>query len=150
MLYILIENITISMKNISSNKQYHLFVMDMLEIVFNQINVTDLDLAIEWYTKNLGFKLSKDHYYPPQAVDLEQKGNIRLILYKVDRIVTKDYPNVTQSIIIFQTDDLKKAMNGMKENGVEFIYTEPIEFPAGVFNAFKDPFGNVHEIVQLM
>ncbi|MGC9779170.1 MAG: VOC family protein [Candidatus Heimdallarchaeota archaeon] len=120
----------------------------MLEIAINQINVPDLDKAIEWYTEKLGFKVSKEHYYPPQAVDLLQKSGIRLLLYKVEKSVKIDYPNVNQSVIIFKTDDLKKTMKTMKDNGVELIYPDAIEFPAGLFNAFKDPFGNVHELVQ--
>jgi catechol 2,3-dioxygenase-like lactoylglutathione lyase family enzyme len=121
----------------------------MLEIAMNQINVTDLDKAIEWYTEKLGFEVSKDHYYPPQAIDLIQKGPIRLLLYKVEKNAKIDYPNVSQSVIIFQTKDLKKTMKVMKEKGVELVYPEAVKFPAGLFNAFKDPFGNFHEIVQL-
>ncbi|MHA1127183.1 MAG: VOC family protein [Candidatus Heimdallarchaeota archaeon] len=121
----------------------------MLQIALNQINVTDLDLAIKWYIEKLDFKLSKDNYFPPQAVDLEQEGNIRLILYQVDNIRTSNYPDDTGSIIIFQTENLVKTMEKLKERDVELIAPEPIEFPAGVFNAFKDPFGNVHEIVEL-
>jgi len=114
----------------------------------NQINVPDLEKAIEWYTKKLGFEVSKEHYYPTQAVDLVQKSGIRLLLYKVEKSVKIDYPNVNQSVIIFKTDDLKATMKKMKVNGVELIYPDAIEFPAGLFNAFKDPFGNIHEIVQ--
>jgi catechol 2,3-dioxygenase-like lactoylglutathione lyase family enzyme len=122
--------------------------MNLLEITMNQINVLDLNKAIEWYTKKLGFEVSKEHYYPPQAIDLVQKGGVRLLLYKVEKQVEIDYPNVNQSVIIFKTDDLIKTMKKMKENGVELIYEEAIQFPAGLFNAFKDPFGNVHEVVQ--
>ena len=121
----------------------------MLEIALNQINVTDLEFAIEWYTEKLDFKLSKENYFPSQAVDLEQEGNIRLILYQVDNIRTSNYPDDTGSIIAFKTDDLKKTMDKLKEREVELISPTPIEFPGGLFNAFKDPFGNVHEIVQL-
>ncbi|MCG3253803.1 MAG: VOC family protein [Candidatus Heimdallarchaeota archaeon] len=121
----------------------------MLEIAMNQINVPDLEKAIEWYTKKLGFEVSKDHYYPQQAVDLVQKSSIRLLLYKVEKTVVIDYPNVNQSVIIFKTKDLKETMKKMKEKGVELIYPDAIEFPAGLFNAIKDPFGNVHEIVQI-
>jgi catechol 2,3-dioxygenase-like lactoylglutathione lyase family enzyme len=121
----------------------------MLEITMNQINVPDLEKAIEWYTKKLGFEVSKEHYYPPQAVDLVQKSGIRLLLYKVEKQVEIDYPNVNQSIIIFKTEDLKETMKKMTENGVELIYSDAIEFPAGLFNAFKDPFGNIHEVVQI-
>lgn len=120
----------------------------MLEIAMNQINVSDLEEAITWYTEILGFEVSKDHYYPPQAVDLVQKGRIRLLLYKVDKTTEIDYPNEAQSVIIFKTNDLNKIMKDYRKKGVKFIYPEAIEFPAGIFNAFKDPYGNVHEIVQ--
>lgn len=121
----------------------------MLQIKMNQINVTNLEEAIKWYTEILGFRISKDHYYPPRAVDLVQKGVIRLILYQVEKTTKIDYPNEVQSIIIFETDDLKGTMAELTKKGVEFVYKDIIEFPAGVFNAFKDPFGNIHEIIQL-
>lgn len=121
----------------------------MLEIAMNQINVTNLDEAIKWYTEALGFKVSKEHYYPPRAVDLVQQGSVRLLLYQVDTPAEIDYPNAAQSLIIFRTKDLRSTMEKLKEKGVEFVYPEAKEFPAGSFTAFKDPFGNVHEIVQL-
>ena len=114
----------------------------------NQINVTNLNEAIKWYTEVLGFEISEDHYYPPRAVDLVQKGNTRLLLYQVEKPTVIDYPNQAQSVIIFETSNLKKAMEDLKVKGIEFIYDEAVTFPAGLFNAFKDPFGNVHEIVQ--
>jgi len=112
-----------------------------------QINVPDLDKAIEWYTEILGFEISKDHYYPPVAVDLINEG-IRLLLYKAEKETKIDYPKQAQSVIIFETDNLVEKMKGMKEKEVEFIHEEPIKFPAGIFTAFRDPFGNVHEIVE--
>jgi catechol 2,3-dioxygenase-like lactoylglutathione lyase family enzyme len=114
----------------------------------NQINVTDLNEAIKWYTEILGFEISEDHYYPSRVVDLVQKGDIRLLLYKVEKQTVIDYPNQAQSIIIFKTNNLEKTMEDLKGKGVIFIYNEAVTFPAGLFNAFKDPFGNVHEIVQ--
>ncbi|MHA2226915.1 MAG: VOC family protein [Candidatus Hodarchaeales archaeon] len=121
----------------------------MLEIVMNQINVTNLEEAIEWYTEKLGFEVSTEHFFPPRAVDLVQKSNIRLILYQVEKPTEIDYPNQAQSVIIFTTTDLKKTMEDLIKKGVKFIYPEAVEFPAGLFNAFQDPYGNVHEIVQL-
>ena len=66
-------------------------------------------------------------------------------------IITRkvNYPNEVQSIIIFKTKNLKQTMDELTSKGVKFVYPEAIEFPAGLFNAFKDPFGNYHEIVQL-
>jgi len=42
---------------------YIYWVYSMLQIALNQINVTDLDLAIKWYIEKLDFKLSKDNYF---------------------------------------------------------------------------------------
>ncbi len=121
----------------------------MLEVAMNQINVTNLEEAITWYTEILGFQISKKHYYPPRAVDLVQKGKVRLLLYQVEKSRKIDYPNEVQSIIIFKTENLNQTMDEFISKGVEFVYPEAVEFPAGLFNAFKDPFGNYHEIVQL-
>lgn len=120
----------------------------MLEIAMNQINVTDIDKAIEWYTTKLGFMLSTEHNFHPRSVDLIQKNNVRLILYKVDKEAKIDYPHVTQSVIIFKTDNIVVACKDLEEKGVELVYPKPQQFPAGFFNAFRDPFGNVHEIVE--
>ncbi|MFW9902945.1 MAG: VOC family protein [Candidatus Thorarchaeota archaeon] len=120
----------------------------MLEIAMNQINVTNLEEAIAWYTEVLGFELSKEHYYPPQAVDLIQNGGIRLLLYRVQKNTKIDYPNQAQSLIIFRTTNLKHMIKELTNKGVEFLYSEVKKFPAGIFTAFKDPFGNVHEIVE--
>lgn len=113
-----------------------------------QISVTNLEEAIEWYTKKLGFKLSKENYFPPVAVDLENEG-LRLLLHKADKKAKIDYPNQAQSVIIFETENLKEKLNELKKEKVELIYEDPLEFPAGIFSAFRDPYGNVHEIIEL-
>lgn len=112
-----------------------------------QINVSDLDQAIEWYQKTLGFEVSKDHYHYPVAVDLVHQG-CRLLLHIADKPTHIDYPNVAQTLICIQTDDLTSSMDDLKRKGVEFIHEKPQNFPGGVFAAFKDPFGNVHELVE--
>lgn len=39
-------------------------------------------------------------------------------------------------------------MSSLQKNGVEFIDKVPRRSPAGLFAAFRDPFGNVHELIQ--
>ena len=120
----------------------------MLKVCYIQINVTDMDKAIDWYCNTLGFELSKKHYYHPVAVDLVHEG-CRLILHIAEKPVHIDYPNVVQTLICIQTDDLVKTLNELKSKGVELIHEKPQKFPAGLFAAFKDPFGNVHELVEI-
>ena len=113
-----------------------------------QINVTDLDEAIRWYGDVLGFELSKEHYHHPVAVDLVHEG-CRLLLHRAERRARIDYPEVAQTLICIQIDDLAATLAEFKRKGVELIHDTPQDFPAGLFAAFRDPFGNVHELVQL-
>jgi lactoylglutathione lyase len=120
----------------------------MPHVCMIQISVSDLDKAIEWYSTTLGFEVSKKHYHHPVAVDLVHKG-IRLLLHIADKPTTIDYPNVSQTLICIQTDNIVRKMDDLKRRGVEVLHETPQEFPAGQFIAFRDPFGNVHELVEL-
>jgi lactoylglutathione lyase len=119
----------------------------MPKVCIIQIGVSDMDKAIDWYSNILGFEVSKEHYYHPVAVDLVHEG-CRLLLHEADKPAQIDYPNVAQTLICIQTDDLISSMSDLKNKGVEFIHETPQKLPAGVYAAFKDPFGNVHELVE--
>jgi len=51
-------------------------------------------------------------------------------------------------MINIETDDLAATLNSLKEKGVELIHQTPQKCPVGVYAAFKDPFGNVHELLE--
>ena len=120
----------------------------MPKVCIIQINVSDMDKAIDWYSETLGFEVSKEHYHYPVAVDLVHEG-CRLILHIADKPTHIDYPRIVQTLICIQIDNLTTSMNDLKNKGVEFIHGEPQSFPGGLFAAFRDPFGNVHELVEL-
>jgi len=119
----------------------------MPNVCMIQISVSDLDKAIDWYCQTLGFEVSKEHYYHPVAVDLIHQG-CRLLLHKVDKPARIDYPNVVQTLICIETDDIHKSINDLKNKGVELIHKTPQSFPAGMYIGFRDPFGNVHELIE--
>lgn len=119
----------------------------MPKVCIIQINVSNIDQAMEWYCKTLGFEVSKEHYHYPIAVDLIHQG-CRLLLHKAEKPTHIDYPNVAQTLICIQTDDIISSMNELRSKGVEFIHETPQDFPAGIYAAFRDPFGNVHELVE--
>jgi catechol 2,3-dioxygenase-like lactoylglutathione lyase family enzyme len=119
----------------------------MLRVALVQINVSDLDEAIAWYRDVLGFRISKEHYHHPVAVDLVHEG-CRLLLHRVERPARIDYPNVAQTLICFETDDIAATMDSLRHSGAELLHDAPQPFPAGLFAAFRDPFGNVHELVE--
>jgi catechol 2,3-dioxygenase-like lactoylglutathione lyase family enzyme len=120
----------------------------MLKITMVQINVSDMDQAIAWYRDVLGFEVAKEHDHYPVAVDLVHEG-CRLLLHRAERAAQIDYPDVAQTLICLQTDDIAASMDSMRQRGAELLHDVPQPFPAGLFAAFRDPFGNVHELVEL-
>jgi len=120
----------------------------MPQVALIQIGVSDLDQAIDWYCNTLGFELSQDHNHHPVAVDLVHEG-CRLLLHIADQPTKIDYPHVSQTLVCFQSVNIQNAIQDLTNQGVEFLHPTPQEFPAGLFAAFRDPFGNVHELVEL-
>jgi len=120
----------------------------MLKVALVQINVSDLDEAIAWYRDVLGFVVAKEHYHHPVAVDLVHEG-CRLLLHRAERPARIDYPHVAQTLICFETDDIAATMDSVRRKCGEVLHDVPQPFPAGVFAAFRDPFGNVHELVEI-
>lgn len=111
-----------------------------------QINVTDMDVATDFYCDKLGFEvLSKKDY--PNVVELVQKG-FRLVLVRVAKPARIDYPNIAQTLIALQVEDLGATLQDLKKKGVELVYDAPQKFPEGVYSAMRDPFGNVHELIE--
>jgi catechol 2,3-dioxygenase-like lactoylglutathione lyase family enzyme len=119
----------------------------MPKVCMIQIGVSDMDQAIEWYCNRLGFEISKEHNYYPVAIDLVHEGT-RLLLHKAAKSTHIDYPNIAQTLICIQTNDIAASLDDLKSKGVELIHKTPLDFPAGKYAAFKDPFGNVHELVE--
>jgi len=120
-----------------------------------QINVTDLGEARRFYVEKLGLRAGES-LGPGQPFELELESDGPIVLvYPVRRMVMRDYPNETGVTLVFYTDDIRSTVDDWRQKGVSFI---PIEWakdecgiadtPFGPFIAFRDPFGNVHELLQ--
>ncbi|MDB5032831.1 MAG: Glyoxalase/bleomycin resistance protein/dioxygenase [Chlorobi bacterium] len=117
-----------------------------------QINVTDLDRAKRFYGDILGYEITGG---TSGVATIESNGGPALLLYPVKNAAPVDYPNQTGTTIVLYVDDIEKTVAEWRGRGVEFI---PIAWstdasgiadcPFGRFIAFRDPFGNVHEILQ--
>ena len=105
-----------------------------------------MDEAISFYSNILGFEVqSKKHY--PGSVVLKNEG-IALILSKTERSKYIDSPNVVQTGITFQANDLSDTVSRLKANGVEFLRDSPQKVGVGIAAKFRDPFGNVHSLLE--
>src|SRR5262245_26807652 len=123
----------------------------MLSVYIVQLNVVGLEAGIDWYTKVLGFKVSSENNFlhDGTTVQLEHDQGFRLILHNAENPANIDYPADVQTMVVWETKDLVGTLKDMKSKGVEFIFSEPQQINVGCFVAFRDPFGNVHELIEL-
>lgn len=111
-----------------------------------EIKVSDLDKGRDFYSNVLGFDVKSEAYLPNVLV-LEHEG-VDLILHIANKPIQIEYPDMAQSLLIFQVDDIDKTCEELKAHKVEII-DGPRDSPPGSFLAFKDPFGNCHGMMQL-
>ena len=116
--------------------------------------VADYDEAIAWYTRALGFELVED-------TDLG--GGKRWVLLtppgaRETRILLAQAVGEAQSArigdqaggrvwLFLHTDDFDRDYRALKEKGVPFV-RERSQEPFGTVAVFRDPWGNLWDLVQ--
>jgi predicted enzyme related to lactoylglutathione lyase len=110
------------------------------QIKFASIAVADQDRALDFYTEKLGFKVLTDQPFGEGMRWIELKigrAETRLVLFSPQGSQPGGFQN-----IVFQTDDVQKTYEELKERGVEF--TQPPKTEAwGTSAMFRDTEGNV-------
>jgi len=119
-----------------------------------QVNVTDLAEARRFYRDVLGVPL-REPFGAEGPFELDLGVPVTVLVYAVPRRVPVDYPEQTGLTLVLHTDDLERTVSRWRDAGVDFV---PIAWsqdasgiarcPYGRFIAFRDPFGNVHELLQ--
>ncbi|MCJ8013500.1 VOC family protein [Paenibacillus sp. KQZ6P-2] len=109
------------------------------------IYVSDLSKAKEFYCEKLGFEISRE--YDENTVSL-QHDSIPIVLFQVDQPSTIEYPQQSQVVLGMQTDNITASIQELESQGIEVIYKSPQACPVGYYTAFKDPFGNVIELLE--
>jgi catechol 2,3-dioxygenase-like lactoylglutathione lyase family enzyme len=119
-----------------------------------QINVTDLREAWRFYVDTMQMR-GVEKLGRGKAFHLELPDAPAILVYPVQQVVDRQYPVGTGVTLVFYTPDIRTTVDTWKQKGVEFI---PIAWsqetsgiadtPFGPFIAFRDPFGNVHELLQ--
>jgi predicted enzyme related to lactoylglutathione lyase len=103
------------------------------------LHVADLDRAIDFYTKKLGWEKTMD----------APMGDDRWVTVAPHGATTsftlsKDPENIREmSGVIMETDNVEKTYEKLKSLGIEFTQ-EPVRYPWGGWAMFKDSEGNVH------
>jgi catechol 2,3-dioxygenase-like lactoylglutathione lyase family enzyme len=110
------------------------------------IYVDDMDNAVEFYCKKLGFK-EAERYDDGCIVRLENEGP-PVILERVDNSTEIEYPGHSQVVVGVETDNIEKTSKDLRAKGVEFLHDKPQAFVGGLVMAMRDPSGNVLELLQ--
>jgi catechol 2,3-dioxygenase-like lactoylglutathione lyase family enzyme len=110
-------------------------------IKFVTIPVKDQDAALEFYTRQLGFRVITDSPYDDRRRWIElgiPRAETKIVLFTADGDRTAGgFSNLT-----FMTDDVEATARELKARGVEFV-REPTKADYGTSAAFKDVDGNV-------
>ncbi|OAB40310.1 VOC family protein [Paenibacillus antarcticus] len=117
----------------------------MQRICLIPIFVSNMELAIQFYCEKLGLEVSRE--YEESIVKLKHE-DIPIVLYEVGKLNQVNYPKHSQTVLGIQTDNLVDAIAELSAQGIEMIYDTPQPCFPGYYSAFKDPFGNVIEILE--
>jgi lactoylglutathione lyase len=112
------------------------------------ISVTDMKQATDFYVEKLGFEELTRKYYPP-VVPMKPRGPTFFILSEdAKHTAPYDYSRKAMTGLAFYTGDLEATIARLRAQGVTVIHDQPQHAGNVIFAAFKDPFGNVHEVMS--
>lgn len=121
------------------------------------ISVGNMEEALEWYSKNLDFKLVNDSYVPPLGARIcfVQNGDFQLELFQydnpkplpADRLTpNSDLQTIGTKHVAFETADMKALKEKFVANGVDIAHEVMME---GNFVMFvRDNSGVIIEFIQ--
>lgn len=136
----------------------------MIRIATTQLWVHDQDVALEFYTKKLGFEVRQDVTVPEMGnfrwltVGPPQQKDVAIVLMSIASVPVLDDSTRQQVLdlvgkgfagtIFLTTDDVYAAYKELVARGIEFT-EEPEERPYGIDCGFRDPSGNSFRLTEL-
>ena len=114
----------------------------MTQVCVISIHVPDMEKAIGFYTRVLGFEVNKE--YGTKIVTLVH-GGLPIVVEESENTTNGGASGV---VLTLKTDDIYQTVESLKEHNVEFILEEPTPCPPGKYISFRDPFGNMWEYLQ--
>ena len=123
------------------------------------ISVPDMEEALTWYERNLGFRLVKDDgFVPPLGARicfLERDGfQLELFRYEDPRPIPEDrlLPDTDLRTVgtkhaAFQVDDMDAMKARLLDNGVDIAHETEMHGERVLF--IRDPGGSLIELIQM-
>jgi len=116
----------------------------MSKVCAISVYVKDLAEGTKFYSDVLGLKRKK---VMPYLVLLDNEG-ADFVLCQAEESTAIDYPNQAAVVLGFQTENLAESVSAFRAKGVNFIHSSAQDFPGGKFVGFRDPSGNVLELLE--
>lgn len=121
------------------------------------INVPDLDQAVSWYNRVLGFEVEKSFEIPPAKarVAMVRNGPLRFEIFETRearplpderRLPITDLQTHGNKHAAFRVESLDAFIEAMNALEVEVVFVVREAFGSGCF--IRDPFGNLIEFVE--
>ena len=136
----------------------------MISIATVQLWVHDQDVALEFYTKKLGFEVRSDVTVPEMgdfrwlAVGPVGQPDVNIVLMAIPGEPVMDAATAEQvrdlmgkgfaGTVFLRTDDCQASYEELSARGVEFT-EKPTPMPYGIDSSFRDPSGNNIRMAQL-
>lgn len=131
----------------------------MVEFTFHHggVCVPDLDEAIEWYDRVLGFELERRFHIPPAKADVAfvRKGDLRFEIFTVEgaapvpedrKMPDSDLKTNGNKHVAFRIEDLDAFLAEMEQKQADIAFVVRQEFGKGCF--IRDCAGNLIEFVE--
>ena len=113
--------------------------------------IPDMARARTFYCDGFGFVVRSEKYLPLDLPLGHTDGTFAFMLHFREGVKPIRF-NMTDNervVILFQTDNLERAMKVLKEKGVMFQQSKPIESKSGRYISFYDPFGYLSELIEV-
>jgi catechol 2,3-dioxygenase-like lactoylglutathione lyase family enzyme len=115
----------------------------MPRLSFTTILVDNMDIALEFYVKVLGFEIiKKDHHYPEFV--LLQQDTHPIALHQVKDLT----PTESRVILGIEVDNLEYWISELSKQNVKMVHKTPQKFFGGLYAGIYDPTGNMLELIQ--
>ena len=123
------------------------------------VSVPDLDEAIDWYGRVLGFEVEKRFYIAPAKAEtaMIRRGPLRFELFEVEdaaplpderRQPNTDLKTHGNKHVAFRIDDLDGLLDELRAHDADIAFVVNEEFGRGCF--IRDCAGNLIEFVEEM
>lgn len=121
------------------------------------ISVPDLETAIEWYRRFLGFEVEKRQHIPPIPADLAfvRRGNFRVEIFQVGgaaalpperRIPNLDLKTHGNKHMCLEVPSVREAVAAVRAAGGDIAFEVEVDGEPAAF--IRDCVGNLIEIVE--